>query len=316
VSSAPEVARGTAPARSAWRRRLGLLAGLLVVAFLAFSIADGWRSVADYDWSVSPLPLVGGCLVLLAFYLGSGLGYGAIVDRLHRPGPPPQAMLSIWGRSLLGRYVPGNVLMVLGRVVLSAERGVPRRVTLAATLYEQLLTVGVAAVGAVAFLAVYDDGGGPGADARLWLLALVPLVLVCLHPRILGPLSTWALRKARREPLPRLLGTRPLAALLGWYAGVAVLLGVGIWLLVRSAAGPEAGGPGFVGLAFLLSFAVSMIAFIFPSGLGVREGAFALALAQNLPGSVAVALSVGVRLVLTLIELAFIAAVVLAGRER
>jgi uncharacterized membrane protein YbhN (UPF0104 family) len=71
-----------------------------------------------------------------------------------------------------------------------------------------------------------------------------------------------------------------------------------------------------VGLAFLLSFAVSMLAFVFPSGLGVREGAFALALSQNLPGSVAVAVAVGTRLVLTLVELAFIGAVALAGRRR
>ena len=49
--------------------------------------------------------------------------------------------------------------------------------------------------------------------------------------------------------------------------------------------------------AFLLSFAISVIAFMFPSGLGVREGAFALALAQNVPTGVAVALSVGTRLV-------------------
>jgi hypothetical protein len=59
-----------------------------------------------------------------------------------------------------------------------------------------------------------------------------------------------------------------------------------------------------------------MIAFIFPSGLGVREGAFALALAQNLPTGVAVALSVGTRLVLTLVELVVIAVLVLLGRDR
>ncbi len=86
--------------------------------------------------------------------------------------------------------------------------------------------------------------------------------------------------------------------------------------MVRSAAGPEAGGPGFVGLAFLLSFAVSMVAFIFPSGLGVREGAFALALAQNLPTGVAVAISVGTRLVLTVVELIVIGIIVLVGRDR
>ena len=75
----------------------------------------------------------------------------------------------------------------------------------------------------------------------------------------------------------------------------------------------EAGGPAFVGSAFLLSFAVSTLAFIFPSGLGVREGAFALALAQNLPTGVAVALSVGTRVLLTVVELAVIAVLLASG---
>lgn len=300
------------PARPAWRRWGGLAAGLLVVAFLGWALVDGWSTVSAYDWDVQPALLVAGCLVLLVFYLASALGYGAIIGRLHHPGPPARATLSIWARSLLGRYVPGNVLMVLGRVVLSHERGVPRRASLAATVYEQALSVGVAAAGAVIFVAVYDGSGG---DVRLWLLALVPLGLAALHPRLFGPLSAWLLRRANREPLPRLLGPRALAGLLGWYTAAAALLCVGIWLVVRAAAGAPAGGPAFVGLAFLLSFAVSMLAFIFPSGLGVREGAFALALSHNVPGGVAVALSVGARLTLTMVELLFIGIVVLAGRR-
>jgi glycosyltransferase 2 family protein len=309
----PAEATAAPPAgASPWRRWGGLAAGLLILGFLGWALVDGWSAVADYEWDVQPGLLALGCLVLLVFYLASGLGYVGIARRLHHGGPPPVAILAIWAKSLLGRYVPGNVLMVLGRVVLSYERGIPRRVTLAATAYEQILALGVAAAAGVAFVAVYDGGGG----ARTWLLALVPLGLLCLHPRIFGPASAWVLRKARREPLPRLLPTRPLLGLVAWYAGAAALLGLGIWLLVRAAAGPEAGGPAFVGSAFLLSFAISTLAFIFPSGLGVREGAFALALAVNLPGSVAVALSVGVRVVLTTVELVFIALAGLAGRNR
>jgi len=312
VPNPADAAAGAPAPASPWRRRGGLVAGVLVLGFLVWALIDGWSSVAEYDWEVSPGLLGLGCAVLLVFYLASGLGYVGIVDRLHQDGPPAGAVLSIWARSLLGRYVPGNVLMVLGRVVLSHERGIPKRATLAATVYEQLLALGVAAAGAVAFVALYDGGGG----ARMWLLALVPLGLLALHPRIFGPVSAWALRLAKRDPLPRLIPVGPLAGLVAWYALTAGLLAVGIWLMVRSAAGAEAGGPAFVGLAFLLSFAVSTLAFIFPSGLGVREGAFAIALAQNLPGSVAVALSVGTRVMLTMVELVFIALAVLAGRDR
>jgi glycosyltransferase 2 family protein len=310
VAPAPEPP--PAAARGPWRRWGGLAAGLLVLGFLAWTLADGWGAVTAYDWDLHPGLLAAGLLVLLLFYLLSGLGWGAIADRLHHPCPPARVTLSIWARSLLGRYVPGSVVMVVGRVVLSHERGVPRRTTVAAMAYEQLLSIGVAAAGGVVFLALHGDGG----DGRTWLLVLLPVGLLGLHPRVFGPVSAWLLRRAGREPLPRLIATRPLLGLVGWYAVTAAVLGLGIWLLVRSAAGAEAGGPAFVGLAFLLAFAVSMVAVVVPSGLGIRAGAFALALAQNVPGGVAVALSVGSRLALTLVELVFVAIVALAGRGR
>ena len=49
--------------------------------------------------------------------------------------------VSAWARSLLGRYVPGNVLMVVGRAVMAEAHGVPKRVTVAATTYEQVIAL-------------------------------------------------------------------------------------------------------------------------------------------------------------------------------
>jgi glycosyltransferase 2 family protein len=267
--------------------------------------------VREYQWDLRWAPFAAGTAVLVLFYLASAAGYILILERLHNPCPPRSVIASIWGKSLLGRYVPGSVLMVVGRVVLSHERGVPRRTTAAAMTYEWLLSVGVAAAGAALFVALYGIGG-----PSVWLVALLPLGLLGLHPRVFGPVSSWVLRRVRREPLERLIAPGDLLALAGWFALVAVLLGLGMWLLVWSAAGSGAGGPMFIGTAFLLSFAVSVVAVIVPSGLGVREGAFALALAQNLPEGVAVALAVGSRLMLTLVELAFVAGAVLLARRR
>lgn len=297
--------------RSGRRRALGYAAGLLILAFLVLGVVRGWDTVTGYDWNLRPAWLVGGLVVLLVFYLGSALGYAEIVRRLHPAGPPRPLLADIWGRSLLGRYVPGNVLMVVGRVVLGTEAGVPRRVSLAATVYEQALALAVAAVGGVIAIAFHGEIAN---SAPLWLVAAVPLILVPLHPRIFRPLSGWALRKARREPLDTFLRAGQVALLVAWYAVCAVLLALGVWLLVRSAA-PDAGGPLLVGGGFLLSFTISMLAFIFPSGLGVREGVFAVVLATRVPNEVAVALSVAVRLALTGVELAFIGLALLVARR-
>jgi hypothetical protein len=209
--------------------------------------------------------------------------------------------------------VPGNVMMVASRLVLGQEAGISRKVSLAASVYEQALSLGVAAAGGLLLLAAYGaDEIGPAA----WLVALVPLGLVVLHPEVFGRLTGWLLRRAKREPLEALLSGRQVLALAAWYLLGAALLALGVGLLVHSAVGDDGGSLPYVGLSFLTSFVISMLAFIFPSGLGVREGAFALALGRNLPGGVAIAVSAGTRLALTLAELVFVGAVVLLARVR
>jgi hypothetical protein len=197
-------------------------------------------------------------------------------------------------------------------VVLGREAGVPARVSLAASVYEQVIVLATAAIASLVFLAGYE-----GPSGAPWVVLAIGTVagLALLHPRIFRPVTTWLLRKVGRDPLREFLSERQLAGAFAYYLVANALLGAGVWLLVRSSAGPEAGDLGYVGLAYLLSFVVSMVAFVFPSGLGIREAGFAVALAANLPEDVAFAVSVGVRLVLTAVELAFVAAVVVAARS-
>ena len=74
--------------------------------------------------------------------------------------------------------------------------------------------------------------------ARFAVLALIPLVLAMLHPRVFEPLADCALRKLGREPLPRTLSFRQV---LGYCAGVPgrwALVGLGL-VRVRRGAAPD-----------------------------------------------------------------------------
>ena len=307
MAAEPERAGGL----SGRRRALGLAAGLLILAFLGLGVAAGWDRVSRYDWRFEPVTATAGFAALLALYVMSALGYVLILEQLAGRRVPRVRFVALWARSILGRYVPGNVLMVASRLVLGREAGIPRRVSFAASVYEQALSLGASAVGGVILIAAY---GARSVGAAAWLVALVPLGLVVLHPRLFGPLMGKLLTRLGREPLDALLTTRQLVALFAWYAVAAVLLALGVALVARSAA-PDTGPLAYVGLSFLASFVVSMLAFVFPSGLGVREGVFALALARDLPTGVAIAASAGIRLVITAAELLFVAVAVLVDRR-
>lgn len=299
--------------KSSRRRWITAIVVVLVVVALGVVLVRGWDRVSQYDWQLSPAWIVLGSVLVIVGYAFNGLAYGRSVDWLSPVHPSAAVALSIWARSLLARYVPGNVMMVIGRAVLAYDEGVPKRVTVAATVYEQALALGIGTIGAVVYLAAF---GNPGEGGLLWLFAIVPFVLAGLHPVPFRRMSTWALTKLRRPPLETLFSGRQVMRLFLLYSIGTVPLVVGVWALVRSAAGAEAGGVIEVGLAFLLAFVVSFLAFVLPSGIGVREGIFALALSRNLPGEVAIAVSVGLRFAMVIIELIFVGLAVLVGRRR
>jgi glycosyltransferase 2 family protein len=290
-----------------------LVAGLLVVAALAAAVIGGWEDVTSYDWQLDLGFLALAVVAATTSLTATAVGYVLILEQIAGRRLARLRLVGVWSKSMLARYVPGNVLMVVGRVVLGREAGVSGRVSLAASVYEQVFVLGVSAIASVGLLlGVGDVDDNPW----LWVVALVPLGLVLLHPRVFERVSNALLRRFGRPELEDFLSVRQVAAFMGLYAVATGLLGFAVWATVRGLAGPEVGGPLYVASGFLLSFVVSMLAFVFPSGLGVREGVLALVLARDLPGSVAIAAAGAARLVLTLVELLFTGAVLALGRGR
>lgn len=294
------------------RRNLGIVAAVVAVGFLAYAVISGWSEISSYSWHPNWGLLAASAVIIYISYFITGGAYVAVVDSLVSPAPKHRRMLAVWGVSLIGRYVPGSVVMIAGRMEMARKYRVPRRSTMAAIIYEQVLSVGVAAALGAAFVLEY---GHLGPRWLTWVVAFLPLGLIILHPRVIGPTLGHALRRLGREPLPQVIRLRRVVVLAVWYLAALVVLAVGAWLGVRALGGAAVGSVGFVGGAFLFSWAVSMLVVVVPSGLGIREGAFALALAQHVPGSVAVALAVVSRLEITAVELIAVGTFTLIARR-
>ena len=110
-----------------------------------------------------------------------------------------------------------------------------------------------------------------GATAYRWAFALVPVLLVGLHPRVLNAVLGWLLRVARRPPLEQPLTGRVMAGALAWACSSWVLYGLQIWLLATRLGAPD-GRTALLAIGgFAFAWSVGFLVVFAPAGAGVRD---------------------------------------------
>ena len=300
------------------RLRLALQLGiaLLIFGFLVLTVVNQWSEIEDKGVHFHVLWLIPACVVLLCFYALSALGWDLALRLLGYRIGVGQAQVA-WGQPLLARYVPGSVLYVLGRVLLSERTGVPRRITVASIVYEQAITATSAIVFSAYF--VIDHPDLQGEPLRWAFLLLIPTAIALLHPRVFGPLADRVLRAFGREPLPAVIPMRGVVALLAFYLLNWVVVSVGIFCVARSVSAVSPGEILTVGSAQALGYIAALATLVAPAGLGVRDAAFAWAVKGAVPGqsfAVASLVAIAVRGVQTVVEVAYVALVTALGRRR
>jgi glycosyltransferase 2 family protein len=308
---------GTRPPRSKRvRLALQLALAILIFGFLVLTVVDQWSEIQDKGVHFHVLWLIPAFVFLPAFYALSGLGWDLILRFLGYRIGVGKAQVA-WGQPLLARYVPGSVLYVLGRVLLSERVGVKRRVTIASIVYEQAIS----ATSALAFASYFiiDHPDLQGQPLRWAVLLVLPLAVLVLHPRVFGPLANRALRAFGREPLPAVISLGGVLALLLYYLLVWGVVALGMYSVARSVTTiPLTFGEVLtVGSAQAVGYVAALVTLVAPAGLGIRDAAFAWAVKSAVGGSFAVGslIAIAVRGVLTVVELVYVGAVTALGRR-
>jgi glycosyltransferase 2 family protein len=307
---------GTQPPRSK-RVRLAIQLGIAIVVFgfLVLTVVDQWAEIKDKGVHFHVLWLIPAFIILPLFYALSALGWDLILRFLGYRIGFGRAQVA-WGQPLLARYVPGSVLYVLGRVLLSERAGVPRRITIASIVYEQAVSA-ISAVGVAAyfFISHPDLQGQP---LRWAVLLLVPAGIAVLHPRVFGPLADRVLRAFGREPLPAVISLPGVITMVLFYAMNWAVIAVGIYCVARSVSTIPLSDIPVVGSAQAVGYVAALVTIVAPAGLGIRDAAFAWAVKGALPGksfALGSLIAIAVRGVLTVVELLYVAAVTALGRR-
>lgn len=273
---------------------VGTVIGVLGAVFVASRLVSEWPEVraalgsAAWWWTV-PATLLAG-----AGMTWHGLQWRACLQSLGNESPRLQ-VLTWYFIGQLGKYIPGGVWPVLGRGELAHRGGVARPVAYNSVALSMAITYLAASVAVVALVPLGQSGEG----GTWWLLLVVPVGLVLLHPVVLGRLLMVAEKVMGDGSHPLIPSWSTTLALIVRHVPGWLLIGLSTWMVAR-AFDPDAPLVPVVA-AGIFSWIVGFVAIPVPGGLGVREAAF-VAAAGGLAGPVAATVAVVSRVVFVLVD--------------
>ena len=288
---------------------------LLAVTLLGVSIGRQWGAVTTAFGRLGPGWLLLSLAAVLVGLLFSSFAWRTVMADLGSP-LPLLAGMRVFFMAQIGKYLPGAVWPFVAQMELGHALGVPRR----RSALGGLVFVGLhCATGLLLATALLPFADREVAGRYWWLLALTPVLLVILHPRVLSPVLNRGFRILKREPLDRPLTFGNTLRACGFLLVTWLFYGLSLLAL----AGPLGlTGPGSFFLAtggYALAWSAGVLVLgIVPAGIGVREVVLAAVLVPVLGAGAATTVVAASRIVQTLGDAlwALAAAVLLRGPAR
>ena len=262
-----------------WRRALGftlhavdsrlfkLAFVLAMVALGVYAVVDQWT---DFKSGLDRLGVVAAIEALACVLVGLVFTMEVWRSLLTAAGSkvPLRGALRIYFIGQLGKYIPGSVWPVLAQMELGRTYKVPRERS--ATSAMLAMMIGLTS-GLLATLVGLPFLSGGSVHRYWWAFLFIPVLLACLHPRVLNPVIGYGLKLMHR-PAPEV-------PLTGRMIGTAMAINLGSWLFnglqiwVLTARLGVHGGHALLAAvgAYAFAWSVGFLIVLAPAGAGVRE---------------------------------------------
>jgi uncharacterized membrane protein YbhN (UPF0104 family) len=298
-------------------RLLRALVSIIIVGlaffFLGRSLYKNWTQIRNYfatlhfRWAILPLPFLLYALSFLIVAVGWKEVLAILGERI-RLGRASWIVIY----SQFGKYLPGKVWAVLGRVYLARQDGIQERHSAVSMIIE---TIYLFMTSLVLFaLSLFFYRRLP--TKAYLLLVLVPLTLVWIYPPWFNAIVNFLLKRIRQKPVEFKPSARQAAKLMLIYLVVWLVQSLGFYFLILSFHSMDWRAVAVLPGAYSLSWILGVVVLVAPGGLGVREGVFALLLGPVIPGALNVVASLLSRIWITLSELLLLGSIFLIERFR
>jgi glycosyltransferase 2 family protein len=307
------------PKASGPRRYLMMAARVLftavLIGFLAYTTIDQWSEVRATIRALAwPSIILSGVMVLAGLFAQTLAYRAALHDVGHKVTVRTTSQIYLIG--LLGKYVPGSIWAF----VLQMELGRRAKLQRPRVIVASLVVVGLSTVAAL-LLGLFGLPvlGDVDPMITVGIAVMVPCALVCSHPKVLTFLINVFLKLVKRPPLTEPFSWSAIGMIVLYSAAGWGFFGVHLWLLANATAEPGIGGVFRCVGAISLAITAGIVAFLAPSGIGVRETVIVAALTPYVGSEgAAIGIAFASRLIFTVSELvaATIAALTGLGEVR
>ena len=299
------------------RRILRTLARMLIIGLLFYFIFaalwHNWEELKQHEFSLKWRPIVLSYLIFGTYIFNRALIWQWLTRKFGCAIPLPLG-LAAWFYSLLGKYLPGKLFLLAGRLHFYRRE---KRSALQISMCFMVETICVLLAAILVLLAVPLFADLPIVSRyRTPALALVALFLIAIRPRHLELIANPFLRLARRPPISLPVRYVDMLAVVAVFTLNWTLLGLGFFLFASSLYPMSLRYLLYLAGSFALASTIGILALFAPAGLGVREAILVVALSAIMPQAVAVVVTLASRVWMTLGELMAVGAVALALRLR
>lgn len=286
--------------------------GFVVVAvgLGIYAIVRQWHAVRAALVAIGVLPTLGALVAVLVGLTGAMQMWRVLLASLGSP-LPVRASAKVVFVGQLGKYLPGSIWPVLAQMELGAAHRVPRRRSATASVLTMLISL---LGGLLAALVTLPFMAGE-ATAYRWAFLAAPVLLACLHPKVLNPVLDRLLRLVKRPALEQPLTGRAVIVALGWAIFSWVLYGLQIWLLAVRLGAPDGRTMLLAVGGFAFAWCAGFLVVFAPAGAGIRDVILIALLGTVVPVGAATAVALLSRILMTLGDFALAGAAAWSGRR-
>ncbi len=271
-----------------------LLVGLILF-FLIRVLYRNWLQVKSFDFSFAWSSLVLSFLILLAYLFFRVYIWKVMLHKM-KVSLGFRTCLKISFLSTMGKYLPGKVWLVLGKVYLAGKEGISKPIALASAVLEVVLELTASIAFFLVFMATRPGMKSLSGNLISIMGFAVAAGLVMLHPKVFYAIINMALKWMKKETIQAAIGYSGMIQLFSYYLLLVLVQGIAFYFFINAICFLPLNTLFGLSASLAAAGALGTLSVFAPSGLGVREGVLALLLANYVVSPIAVLISLLARI--------------------